>query len=392
MAIADAEAADGFEDPRAGRHHVRQGPVGGQHGQHLPGPGRDDQADARMHLAPFQESGHAHHVGIRRVRAAPDGHLVHREPGQRLDGRHLVGSVRLGGKRHDGSQVELERLLAAGTFVRRQLAPGRAAPLGLEERAGDSIAREDRGRHAQFGAHVGDRGALRHAEAGQAGARVFQHTPRVALGRKAAQQMQDHVLGRAPGPQRAGQKHPYDARVLDVKRRARQGQRHVNAARAHGQHPHPAAGRRVRVRAQQGLAGRRKPLEVHLVADSVAGPRKENAVARRHGLQVGMIVGVFVAVLDGVMVHVADREFRGHPRQAHTLELQVDHGAGGVLGQGLVNLQPDFPARFEIAFHPVRVHQLFGHTQFHQASSQSVAASAHAARPRAPARDTPAPS
>ena len=47
---------------------------------------------------------------------------------------------------------------------------------------------------------------------------------------------------------------------------------------ADGQHPEPAAGRRVRIGAQQRLARHAEALQVHLVADAVARAREDYAV------------------------------------------------------------------------------------------------------------------
>ena len=54
--------------------------------------------------------------------------------------------------------------------------------------------------------------------------------------------------------------------------------RHIQAARADGQHADAAAGRGVAVRADQGLARHAEALQMHLMADAVAGTGKIHAV------------------------------------------------------------------------------------------------------------------
>ncbi len=54
------------------------------------------------------------------------------------------------------------------------------------------------------------------------------------------------------------------------------------------------------------------------------------------------------------MVYILRREFRFYPADAHGLELQHHHGAGGVLGQRLVNLQADLAAGLHGTFQQVR--------------------------------------
>ena len=62
-----------------------------------------------------------------------------------------------------------------------------------------------------------------------------------------------------------------------------------------------------------------------------------------------MVVGVLEIGLQHVVVDVADRELGAHSRQAHGLELQVGHRAGGVLGQRLVDAHADLAAGFHLA-------------------------------------------
>ena len=83
--------------------------------------------------------------------------------------------------------------------------------------------------------------------------------------------------------------------------------------------------------------GPREPLQMHLVADAVPRARVENAVLRRHRLKVFLVVRVLVAVLERVVVHVADGELRLQPLGAHRLELQIRHRPGRVLRESLVN-------------------------------------------------------
>ena len=101
LAHADAGAAGALQNARAGRHHGGKRAVICQHGEHLARTGGDDQADVLGHRFPLEDVGHLHHVGKRGVGAASDGHLIHPRAGKLLDGRHVVGAVGAGGKRHE---------------------------------------------------------------------------------------------------------------------------------------------------------------------------------------------------------------------------------------------------------------------------------------------------
>jgi len=94
------------------------------------------------------------------------------------------------------------------------------------------------------------------------------------------------------------------------------------------------------------------------VADAVAGPAVDDAKLGGHGLQIAVVVGVLKAHLDGVVVHITDRQLGTDSVQPHRLELQIGHGAGGVLGQGLVDANGDFLPGDRLPFHDVRVQDL----------------------------------
>ena len=102
------------------------------------------------------------------------------------------------------------------------------------------------------------------------------------------------------------------------------------------------------VGADEGLAGLAEPLQMYLMADAVAGTGEVNAVLSGDSLQVTVIVAVFKAALQGVVVHIGNAQFGFDPGDTHGLKLQICHGAGGVLGQGLVDPQSNLAARSHI--------------------------------------------
>ena len=158
----------------------------------------------------------------------------------------------------------------------------------------------------------------------------------------------------------------HDLRHDDVERLAGHRHRHVEAAGADGQHARAAARRRVAVGAEERLAGGAEALQVHLVADAVARPREVDAVLGRDALQEAMVVGVLEARLEHVVVDVADRELRAHARDAHRLELEVGHRAGGVLRQRLVDAERDLAAGDGLAVDEVLFDDLAGQALSHR--------------------------
>src|SRR5438445_1132472 len=81
----------------------------------------------------------------------------------------------------------------------------------------------------------------------------------------------------------------------------------------------------VAVGAEQRLPGHREALEVHLVADAVAGLGEDRAVAARGGLEVAVVVGVARVHLVDVGGDVGDEARRHDVREARGLELEPRH-------------------------------------------------------------------
>ena len=72
---------------------------------------------------------------------------------------------------------------------------------------------------------------------------------------------------------------------------------------------------------------------------------------------VSEVVGVFETDLDRVMVDIADRQLGRDFRKSHCLELQICHGAGSVLREGLVDTDRNFRSRISCAFDDMRFQQ-----------------------------------
>ena len=93
------------------------------------------------------------------------------------------------------------------------------------------------------------------------------------------------------------------------------------------------------VRTDQRLAGFGKALQMHLVADAVAGAGIPHADLFGDRADEAVVVGVHKAALERVVVDVSDGQFRLDAGNPHGLILEICHRAGGVLRQGLVNAQ-----------------------------------------------------
>ena len=81
-----------------------------------------------------------------------------------------------------------------------------------------------------------------------------------------------------------------------------------------------------------------------------------------------VVVRVLEVGLQDVVVHVGHAELGAHPLQAQGLELQGGQGAGGVLGQGLVNGEGDLLAWREHARDQMLVDDLLGQGAVHRST------------------------
>ena len=92
------------------------------------------------------------------------------------------------------------------------------------------------------------------------------------------------------------------------------------------------------------------------------------------GRDVAVIVGVFKAALQGVVVDVGHALFGLDPVDAHGFKFQIGHGAGGVLGERLVNPQGDFAAGNHFTLHQMCLDDLLCDGQSHNYIPLSIIA------------------
>ena len=348
-AHADARAAGALEHARAAGEDVRERAAVGEHGQHLLRSRRDGQAHARGDGLAAQQRRDLEHIEQGRICARADADLIDLDHPQRGDRPHVVRAVGAGGQRPQRRQVDPDHPAVFRVRVARERDKVALAPLGGEKCARHGVRREDRRRRAELRAHVRDRGALGHGQRRDARTAPLNDRADAALDRQDPQQLEADVLGGDERAQRAGEVDLEHFRHGDIVRAAAHGDRDVHAARAEGQHTDAAAGGRVAVRADERLARLAEALKVHLMADAVAGAREPDAVLCGHGLEVAVVVRVFKAGLQRVVVDIGHAQLGLDARDAHRLELEIGHRAGRVLRERLVNAQGDLAAGGHVA-------------------------------------------
>src|SRR5690606_41129756 len=69
------------------------------------------------------------------------------------------------------------------------------------------------------------------------------------------------------------------------------------------------------------------------------GTGEINTVPRGNALEKPVVVGIFKAGLEGIVVNITYGKFGFYPVQSQGIKLEICHGPGGVLGQRLVDPQ-----------------------------------------------------
>ena len=365
--VADtrARAARGLGDVRAGSEQIGEEPLARHHFEDARAAGKHDERDRRRHALPPDRVRHRPHVLPRAIGAGTDDDLLDGGTGDLGDGHHAVGGARERHQRLERVQVEVDLLVVQGVGVGGERLPVGRASQEREVLARGLVGREHARRRPELGAHVADGCALGQRQRGGAGAHVLEDPSGAAADGVTAQELEDDVLGRHPGPEAAGEADAHDLRHGQVIGAAAHGHRHVEPARADGEHAGGAAERRVAVGAEEELPRHAEGLEVHLVADAVAGLGEPRPVAARRRLHVTVVVRV--PRVDGVdvVVDVGDDARRADAREPQRLELEQRHRPVGVGEQDLVDGERDLLAGHGLARHEVSVDQLAREAQSH---------------------------
>jgi hypothetical protein len=83
---------------------------------------------------------------------------------------------------------------------------------------------------------------------------------------------------------------------------------------------------------------------MNLVTDAIARLGINDPVFGGYTLKVLMVIRIFEPNLNGVVIHITDRKFIPDAIQPHCFKLKIRHRSRGILGQGLIDPDRNFPA------------------------------------------------
>ena len=271
-------------------------------------------------------------------------------------------------KRHQFTQINVQFFVINSVRICLLLAPDFASALCLQELLGHFVRRENRSGRTQLSTHVGDGGTFRNGQGLDTLAAVFDDLADTALYGHPAQHFQDNILCSHPRRQLAGQFYLYYLRTGDVVCTAAHCHCNVQAACTHRNHADAAAGRGVAVRADQGLSRNAETLQMYLVADTVAGTGEVDAVFLCNAADKTVVICIFKAVLECVVVDISHAALSAYTRYTHCLKFQICHCTGGILCQCLVDADSDFRTLYHFALYQMCFQDLFRQGQSHSIS------------------------
>ena len=99
-----------------------------------------------------------------------------------------------------------------------------------------------------------------------------------------------------------------------------------------------------------------------------------------------MIISITEIGLQQIMIHILGGKLGFDPRYPHSFKLQHHHRTGGILGQGLIDLQTDFFTCFHPTANQMGFDQFLGYVSSHLANSPVLKVKVSGLGPMRPAR------
>ena len=308
---------------------------------------------------------HVLEVAEARVGRRPDDDLVHVASCNLAHGDDVARARGAGDERLEGGEVDLVSVLVGRVRVGAHLPPVGLAPFGREEAAHLVVGGKDARGGAELGTHVRDHVPVHRRQLLEGRAVVLDDPAEAAVDVVASQHLEDHILGAHPFGELADEPDAPDLRHREMERLSGDRERDLQPTRPDREHAQRPGGAGVAVGSDHGLARGAEALHVHRVTDAVAGLAEPEPEPAARALEEHMVVGVAEVGLEDVVVDVLGRQLRVRPVEAHRLQLEHDHRAGGVLRERLVDPDADLGAGGHLAVDDVLGDELLRNVSTH---------------------------
>ena len=252
-------------------------------------------------------------------------------------------------KRNKLIEVNVNNLVINCVIVCAEFNPILFTSLSLEESSCDIVGRENRGCCAKLCAHIGNRCSFGNGKRFNSLSAVFNDLANAALDAHNLKHLEDNILCGNPRLKLTFEIYTNHFRHCDVVCAAAHCDSNVKSACTHRKHTYSAACRGVAVRADKSFSGDTEALKMNLMANTVAGTGEAKSSFLCNRLNETVIVSIFKACLQGVVIYISNGKLRSDTVNSHCLKLKVRHCTGCVLCKRLINSQTDFTAHRHIA-------------------------------------------
>ena len=294
-----------------------------------------------MHLLALEDGSDFHQIHVGGVRAASDGYLIHLDLADVAYAVHVVRAVRHCCQRCQLIQIHDQFFVINCIRIRCQRGIVFFSSFFLEIEPCVFVTWEYRCGRAQFRAHICDSRSVGYGKALHAFTSVFYDLAYAALYSQLLQNVEDNVLCRNPWLQGALQFYLDNLRRRQAVSALGHCNCYVQTACTDSDHAQTAARWSVAVGSQQSLARFTVVFQLKLVADAVARLGEQHAVSSGNALDEFVVIGVFEARLQSVVVYVCNGKLCLDFIDFHRFQLQIYHSTGRILRQGLIDLDGD---------------------------------------------------
>ena len=300
-----------------------------------------------------------------RVRRRSDHDLEDVITGDLTHRSDIARRRRCGDERFELREVDAVGEIVFGALVGFEAGEVIAAVDGFEIVPDGIVGGEDRGGGAELGTHVRNHVTVHGREVLQPVPVVFDDLADSALDPVAAQHFEDDIFGGDPVGQCSREFDAHDLRGADEEGLTSHGHGDLEAADADGEHSQGTGGAGVRVRADESRPGFAEPGLVDGVGDAVAGRGEPQSEACGRRAEELVVLRVLLIGLEQVVVDVLHRQIRADPVEAERFELEHDQGACRILGESLVDPDPEFASGSELPGLQMRSDELLSNVLSH---------------------------
>ena len=282
-----------------------------------------------------------------------------------LNSFNIVRAVWASCHRNEFGEVNIDNFVINSVSVRGEFYPVFFTTLCSHERFCYLVRREYRGSCTEFGTHICDSCSFGDCKSFYTLSAVFDNFADTALNGHDTKNFKDNVFSGNPSLKFTCKIYTNHFRHGNIVSTAAHSNSNIKTACTDSKHTDTTACWSVAIRAYESFAGLAKSFKMYLMADTVAGTGEVNAMLFADGLNKSVVISIFKACLESVVVDVGNAFFSFDSRHADSLKFEVSHSTCSVLCQSLVDFKTDFRANGHITAEQVRFNNFLSDSVAH---------------------------